>query len=93
MYAMSRPRYRPPGGYWFVFHLLSADSWPRQGVNSLAIELISRDTAVKGEPGVRDVELETQYLMGAAFHRGSDRDLGPIVHDHAGGHGDAQPRL
>lgn len=35
----------------------------------------------------------TQYLMGAAFHRGADRDLGPIVHDHAGGHGDVHTRL
>ena len=26
-----------------------------------------------GEPGVRDVELETKYLMGAAFHRGQVR--------------------
>ena len=34
-----------------------------------------------------------QYLMGAAFHRGADRDLGPIVHDHAGGHGDVHTRL
>ena len=35
----------------------------------------------------------SQYLMGAAFHRGADSDLGPIVHDHAGGHGDVHARL
>eukprot|EP01043_Picozoa_sp_COSAG02_P053928 COSAG02_NODE_6028_length_3861_cov_32.841839_5_plen_68_part_00 len=34
-----------------------------------------------------------QYLMGAAFHCGADSDLGPIVYDHAGGHGDAHTRL
>lgn len=57
---MSRPRYRPPGGYWLVFHLLSPTTWPQQGVNLLEITLVSRDDAVLAEPGVRDVELETQ---------------------------------
>lgn len=93
MYTMSRPRYRPPGGYWFILRLLSPGSWPSQGSNSLAITLVSRDAHVLGEPGVRDVELETQYLKGRAFHRGMDRDLGPVVFDHAGGHGDVHPRL
>ena len=80
MYRMSQPRYRPPGGYWLIFRL-DEGAWPVQGTNTLEIELLENDAGVLDEPGVRDVELETKYLMGAAFHRGQDSDLGPVDTD------------
>ena len=79
MYVMSRPRYRPPGGYWFVFHLLSPNCWPRQGVNSLAITLVSRDDAVASEPGVRDVELETQVRNALILRRTEPVGLHAVI--------------
>eukprot|EP01050_Picozoa_sp_SAG11_P020917 SAG11_NODE_3616_length_2337_cov_1.323503_3_plen_85_part_00 len=79
---MSQPRYRPPGGYWLVFTLGGPRCWPRQaGPNVLSVELVLRDGGLRGPAGLRDVELESKYLMGAAFHRGQDADLGPVVQD------------
>ena len=49
------------------------ECWPAQGRNVLTVALLGRDAGVASEPGVRDVELETKYLMGAAFHRGQVR--------------------
>ena len=37
----------------------------------------SGDPDVLAEVAIRDVELETKYLMGKKFHRGQDPDLGP----------------
>ena len=86
MYVMSRPSYRPPGGYWSVFHLLSPNCWPRQGINSLAITLISRDDAVASEPGVRDVELETQVRNTLILRRTEPVGLHAVI-DPRGGAG------
>lgn len=45
------------------------------------MHLLHRDAAVTPEPFLRDVELETRYLMGQHFHRGFvDPDLGPYEH-------------
>ena len=76
MYRMSAPRYRTGSGYWFVYRL-DRDHWPRRGENTIEVTLIRRDPDVTAEILVRDVELETKYLMGKNFHRGQDLDLGP----------------
>ena len=80
---MSSPRYRV-FGYWFVFRL-DSEHWPQKGNNTLEITLLKRDpdvaTDVTTQIRVRDVELETKYLMGKNFHRGYvDPDLGPYEH-------------
>ena len=76
---MTAPRYRTGSGYWFVFRL-DRDHWPVNGVNTLEITLLHRDPDVTPQTYVRDVELETKYLMGKNFHRGEDPDLGPSEH-------------
>ena len=76
MYRLRSPRHRI-FGYWFVFKL-DRDHWPQQGVNELEVTLDHRDTVLKMDAGVRDVELDIKYLMGRNFHRGFvDQDLGP----------------
>lgn len=75
MYRMSAPRYRTGSAYWFVFRL-DQEHWPRKGENNLEITLTRRDPDVTPQAFVRDVELETKYLMGKNFHRGQDADLG-----------------
>ena len=76
MYRMSSPLYRV-FGQWYVFELDDAH-WPVRGDNALEIELLHRDPGLLVEAGIRDVELEIKYLMGASFHRGFvDLDLGP----------------
>jgi hypothetical protein len=80
MYRMQAPRYRTGSGYWFVFRL-DQRHWPLAGPNHLEVHLLHRDAAVTPEPFLRDVELETRYLMGQHFHRGFvDPDLGPYEH-------------
>ena len=74
MYMMNSPRYRV-GGYWFVFRLDRAH-WPRKGQNTLEVTLMRRDREAAPPVTLRDVELETRYLMGQNFHRGQDPDLG-----------------
>ena len=81
MYRMSAPRYRTGSGYWFVYRLDRAH-WPVKGDNTIEVTLKHRDRAVLAQPYVRDVELETKYLMGKKFHRGQDPDLGD--YDHSG---------
>jgi len=76
MYRMSAPRYRAGSGYWFICRL-DREHWPRQGANSITATLVARDPELGDEVTLRDVELETKYLMGKHFHRGQDRDLGP----------------
>ena len=76
IYRMTAPRYRTGYGYWFVFRL-DRDNWPASGTNTVEIELLERDPDVTLQAHVRDVELETKYLMGKRFHRGQDPDLGP----------------
>jgi hypothetical protein len=77
MYRMSAPRYRTGSGYWFVFRL-DQGTWPKRGNNTLELTLIQRDAAVAPQIFLRDVEVETRYLMGKNFHRSFvDADLGP----------------
>ena len=76
MYRMSAPRYRV-GGYWFIFKL-DRDHWPKKGKNSLEVTLLHRDPEALPPVTVRDVEMETKYLMGKNYHRGEDLDLGEV---------------
>ncbi len=76
MYAMSSPRYRV-FGQWFIFRL-DKTHWPVKGSNALEISILSRDPVTTPTPSLRDVELETKYLLGKSFHRDFiDADLGP----------------
>ena len=77
--ATSAPRYRTGSGYWFIFRLDRAH-WPRKGENTIEVTLTRRDPAAIPQVFIRDVELETKYLMGKNFHRGQDLDLGPYEH-------------
>lgn len=80
LYRMSAPRYRTGSGYWFVFRL-GEGTWPWRGANTLEITLLERDTEIVPQLFVRDLELETRYLMGKNFHRAFvDPDLGPHGH-------------
>ena len=48
------------------------------GANRMEITLLERDPEVTRPIRVRDLELETRYLMGKNFHREYvDPDLGP----------------
>ena len=74
------PRYRV-FGYWSIF-TLDREHWPVQGENTVEVTLHERDPDVMPRIFVRDVELETKYLMGKNFHRGYvDSDLGPYQHE------------
>jgi hypothetical protein len=76
MYRMSSPRYRITG-YWYIFELDRAH-WPVQGENRFEVTLHERDADVTPPIFLRDVELQTKYLMGKNYHRGFvDEDLGP----------------
>jgi len=74
LYQMREPRYRVHG-YWYVFRL-GTEHWPSKGENVLEVTLTSQDTAVATEVVLRDVELETKYLMGKNFLRDRETDLG-----------------
>ena len=77
MYRMTRPRFRAGSAYWFIFQL-DPEHWPVPGINQLEIALHERDAALTMPITVRDVELETRYLMGKNYHRSFvDDDLGP----------------
>jgi hypothetical protein len=76
MYRMSAPRYRTGSGYWFVYRL-DHIHWPKQGNNVIEVAVTRRDPDLTSQIFIRDVELETKYLMGKNFHRGQDIDLGP----------------
>ena len=65
-----------PAGYWYVYRL-DREHWPSKGENIVEVTLTRRDADVLPQVFLRDVELETKYLMGKNFHRGRDRDLGP----------------
>jgi len=75
IYKMNSPRYRV-FGYWYIWRL-DASHWPRQGENKLEVKLVERDAALTPPIALRDVEMETKYMMGKNFHRGQDPDLGP----------------
>ena len=64
--------------YWFVF-TLDREHWPQQGENTVEVTLLERDPDLTPDVVVRDVELETKYLMGKHFRRGHmDPALGPF---------------
>lgn len=80
MYLMSGPRYRD-SGYWFIFHL-THEFWPVKGSNTITVTLIEKDSEISKQihPTIKDIELETKYLMGKNFHREfSDPELGAWV--------------
>ena len=75
-YIMAAPRYRATG-YWYIFKL-DRDHWPAPGKNTLEVTLLKRDQEVVECIVLRDIELDTKYLMGKNFHRSYvDPDLGP----------------
>ena len=77
MYVMAAPRRRITG-YWYIFRL-ETENWPQQGKNTLEVTLLERDPDVLPQIEVRDVELDTRYLMGKNLYRSfDDSDLGPI---------------
>ncbi len=77
LYQMTTPRYRINDSYWYIFKLDKAH-WPVKGTNTLEVTLKERDPDITPQVFLRDVELETKYLMGKNFHREFvDRDLGP----------------
>ena len=78
VYRMNAPRYRV-FGYWYIFRL-GPDHWPSPGENTVKVTLKRRDPDVTVPFQLRDVELETKYLLGKNFYRGpsfEDPDLGP----------------
>jgi hypothetical protein len=76
IYRLVAPRYRVGSCYWFVFKL-DRDHWPQRGHNTLEVTLLNRDPGVVRQISVRDVEMETKYLLGRSFHRDFvDPDLG-----------------
>ena len=79
-YRMSAPRNRSGPSYWFVFRP-DREHWPVEGENTLEVTLLERDPDVVPPVSLRDVELETKYLLGKSFHRDYvDPDLGPYEH-------------
>jgi hypothetical protein len=84
MIWLTGPRGGGSGGYWFVY-TLNEDNWPVEGNNLLEVTLDHRDPDVISDVTVRQVELETKYLMGKNFRRGFvDPALGPYE-DRVGG--------
>ena len=84
MIWLTGPRGGGSGGYWFVY-TLNEDNWPVKGNNLLEVTLDHRDPDVISDVTVRQVELETKYLMGKNFRRGFvDPALGPYE-DRVGG--------
>ena len=80
VYRMTAPRYRINSSYWYIFRL-SESYWPRKGVNRVQVVLRQRDPDVIPPLYLRDVELETKYLLGRSFHRAEDDpDLGPVAY-------------
>ena len=72
-----RPQRAARGGLGSIISAPVAAHWPLQGDNKLEVKLIERDAALTPPIALRDVELETKYMMGKNFHRGQDPDLGP----------------
>ena len=79
IYRVTAPRYRINSSYWYIFRL-SESHWPVKGVNTVEAVLRQRDPEVIPRLYLRDVEIETKYLLGRNFHRGEDDpDLGPVT--------------
>lgn len=76
MYKMTAREFRVMG-YWLIWRL-PLDGGPLvQGRNELSACLLSRDPELSTEHELRDVEVHTKYLQGAAFHRGDDYGVDP----------------
>lgn len=79
LYRMHAPRFRVNNSYWYIYRL-DRNNWPRQGTNMIETTLKRRDPKVTSQLQLRDVEIETRYLMGKNYYRNSeDSDLGPAA--------------
>jgi hypothetical protein len=79
LYRMHAPRFRVNNSYWYIYRL-DRDHWPKQGTNTIEVTLTQRDPDVTPPLQLRDIEIETRYLMGRNYYRsGEDSDLGPAV--------------
>lgn len=79
IYRMHAPRFRVNGSYWYIFRL-DRNHWPKQGKNTIETTLIRRDPDITTPLQLRDIEIETRYLMGKNYYRNSeDSDLGPAT--------------
>jgi hypothetical protein len=80
MYGMDSPRYRI-FGQWYVFRL-DKKYYPIKGVNSIEVISENRDADLEVKLTLRDVEIDTKYLLGASFGKGFvDPDLGPYTYE------------
>ena len=77
MYKMYAPCKRA-SGYWFVFKL-ERQHWFKKGENFLEVTLTHRDPALSTLVHLRDVEVETKYLMSRNFWVDDDPDVGPYA--------------
>lgn len=77
MYKMYAPCKRA-SGYWFVFKL-ERQHWFKKGKNFLEVTLTHRDPALSTLVHLRDVEVETKYLMSRNFWVDDDPDVGPYA--------------
>ena len=79
LYRMHAPRFRVNNSYWYIYRL-DRDHWPDQGENTVQVTLADRDPDITPPLLLRDVEIETRYLMGRNYYRNSeDSDLGPAA--------------
>ena len=79
LYRMHAPRFRVNNSYWYIYRL-DRDNWPKQGKNSIEVTLNKRDPDITPALQLRDIEIETRYLMGRNYYRSSeDTDLGPAA--------------
>ena len=79
LYRMHAPRFRVNSSYWYIYRL-DRENWPKQGKNRIEVTLNKRDPDVTPPLQLRDIEIETRYLLGKNYYRSSeDSDLGPAV--------------
>ena len=79
LYRMHAPRFRVNNAYWYIYRL-DRDHWPRQGKNTIEVTLDRRDPDITPSLKLRDIEIETRYLMGKNYYRSNeDTDLGPAA--------------
>ena len=78
LYRMHAPRFRVNNSYWYIYRL-DRDHWPQAGgKNTIEVTLTKRDPDITPPLQLRDIEIETRYLMGRNYYRNSeDSDLGP----------------
>ncbi|MCY3756974.1 MAG: hypothetical protein OXG96_04565, partial [Acidobacteria bacterium] len=72
-------RFRVNNAYWYIYRL-DRDHWPRRGKNTIEVTLNKRDPDITPSLKLRDIEIETRYLMGKNYYRSNeDTDLGPAA--------------